>query len=208
VTQYRLRVSARVKKPKPKQLRPGGRTALATGRILEATVQLVAELGVPAVTYDAVAKLAGTSRATIYRKWPSRDELVKDALVRFAKLSVSAPDTGDLRADLVEFLVRVGGVLATPVGRAVINASLVGENTRLRAVGREVLGQRLKAFEARLVVATARGELPAVDASFLNLMLIGPLYLHVMRSEAPVSRAFAARVVDAVLAGARSARPP
>src|SRR5688500_16463183 len=56
--------------------RPGGRTARVTGQVLDATVQLIAEQGAAAVTYDAVAKRAGTSRATLYRKWPQREDLL------------------------------------------------------------------------------------------------------------------------------------
>lgn len=59
-------------------------------QVLTATVELISQHGVAAVTYDAVAKLAGTSRATVYRKWPERDDLLKDALMRFAESSKPA----------------------------------------------------------------------------------------------------------------------
>ncbi|MCC5033470.1 TetR/AcrR family transcriptional regulator [Streptomyces sp. WAC 00631] len=182
--------------------RPGGRTARVSEQVLDATVELIARHGVAAVTYDAVAQLAGSSRATVYRKWPRRDDLLRAALTRFAEVSVSVPDTGDVRSDLVELLCAIGGILATPTGRAIINASITADDDDpIRALGLEVLRTRLAVLEARIAGAVEAGELPPTDASFLNTMLVAPVHLHVMRDRRPLTREFAERVVRTVFDG-------
>jgi AcrR family transcriptional regulator len=177
-------------------------------QVLTATVELIAQQGVAAVTYDAVAKLAGTSRATVYRKWPERDDLLKDALMRFAESSVSAPDTGDVRSDIVEFLCAISDTLATPIGRAIINASIVADlDDPIRRLGSDVLQARLGALQHRIDAAVESGELPPVDASFLNMMLAAPVYLLVMRDRRPLTRELARRIAQTVLDGLTSHAP-
>ncbi len=187
--------------------RPGGRTARVTEQILDAVVSLIAENGVGGVSHDAVAKLAGASRATVYRKWPQRDDLLRAALVRFAEISVSAPDTGNIREDLVDMLCSIGDVLATASGRAIINMSLLaGDADPIRQLGRDVLASRIAALQARIDGAVETGQLPSLDVPFLNTMLVAPVYLHVMRERCPLARDLAERVVDAVLDGMAAGR--
>jgi AcrR family transcriptional regulator len=171
-------------------------------QVLDATVELIARHGVAAVTYDAVAKLSGAGRATLYRKWPQRDDLLRAALIRFAESSVSAPDTDDIRSDIVELLCGIGETLATPIGRAIINASIIAaDDDPIRQLGQDVLEARLGALQVRIDKAVMSGELSPVDVSFLNTMLIAPVYVHVMRDRHPLTREFAVRVVDTVFDG-------
>ncbi|WP_432827468.1 TetR/AcrR family transcriptional regulator [Dactylosporangium sp. CA-092794] len=182
--------------------RPGGRTARVSEQVLDATVELIARHGVAAVTYEAVAKLSGAGRATLYRKWPQRDDLIRAALLRFAEMSVFAPDTHDIRADLVELLCGIGDTLATPVGRAIINASITAaDDDPVRQLGQEVLQARLAVLQRRIDGAVASGQLPAMDVPFLNTMLAAPIYLSVMRDRRPLTRELAQRVVTTVLDG-------
>jgi AcrR family transcriptional regulator len=70
--------------------------------ILEAAVDLLLELGYDRLTMDAVAKKAHASKATLYRRWESKPELVIDALSRAKKMPEPRPaDTGTLRGDLL-----------------------------------------------------------------------------------------------------------
>jgi len=165
-------------------------------------VELIASVGAAAVTYDAVAKRAGTSRATVYRKWPRREDLLRAALVRFAEASVSVPDTGDLRADVVEMLCMIGDTLATPVGRAIISASMTaGDDDPLRQLSREVQQARHSGLRERIESAVATGDLPPLDVRFLNTMLFSPVYSLVVRDRVPFTRELAERIVGAVFDG-------
>ncbi|ROS31721.1 TetR/AcrR family transcriptional regulator [Cellulomonas sp. PhB150] len=72
--------------------------------ILEAARELIAERGYEGMTMGAVAERAGTGKATVYRRWPSKVELTVDAVIcgRAMVLTVDdVPDTGSLRGDLM-----------------------------------------------------------------------------------------------------------
>ncbi|RHA37765.1 TetR/AcrR family transcriptional regulator [Cellulomonas rhizosphaerae] len=71
--------------------------------ILEAARQLIAERGYEGMTMDAVAERAGTGKATVYRRWPSKVELTVDAVICGRPLLTidDVPDTGSLRSDLL-----------------------------------------------------------------------------------------------------------
>jgi len=76
-------------------------------RIIEATVEILAELGFDSMTMDTVAAKAGSSKSTLYRRWPSKAELVRDTLIWMSRHSVELnhlPDTGSLREDLLALL--------------------------------------------------------------------------------------------------------
>ncbi len=82
--------------------RPGRpRDATVEARVLEATQDVLIEVGFDQLTIDAVAERCGMSRATIYRRWNDKTELVVDAVTELLP-SPAVPDTGDLRTDLLE----------------------------------------------------------------------------------------------------------
>ena len=72
--------------------------------ILESTLNILAEKGFDSMTMDMVAADAKSGKATLYRRWPSKPELVRDALIFMSKGSVDVdhlPDTGSLKEDLL-----------------------------------------------------------------------------------------------------------
>jgi len=72
--------------------------------ILDATLQILAESGFDSMTMDQVAARAKAGKATLYRRWPSKGELVRDALIGMSRNSIELnrlPDTGNLRDDLL-----------------------------------------------------------------------------------------------------------
>jgi AcrR family transcriptional regulator len=75
----------------------------AEGAILNATLELMALSGLEGLSMDAVAARAGVSKATIYRRWPSRSEMVAAAL-RCIASDIEVPDTGSIRDDLTTLL--------------------------------------------------------------------------------------------------------
>src|SRR5438132_7533609 len=99
--------------------RPGRpRSAEADEAILEAAVDLFAEVGLEGLTVEGVAARAGVGKATIYRRYPGKVDIVVAAARRFTEGPVEAPDTGTTRGDLrelVDGLVRL--LTKTPLGR-------------------------------------------------------------------------------------------
>jgi AcrR family transcriptional regulator len=69
--------------------------------ILDATVRVLAEVGYDRLTMDLVATEAHASKATLYRHWSTKAELVVDAISRAKGLPQEPPDTGSLRGDLM-----------------------------------------------------------------------------------------------------------
>jgi AcrR family transcriptional regulator len=72
--------------------------------ILAATLDVLAEAGFDSMTMDHVAARAGAGKATLYRRWASKGELVRDALIGMSRNSIEVdqlPDTGNLRDDLL-----------------------------------------------------------------------------------------------------------
>ena len=183
--------------------RPGGRTARTRARILEATLHLVARDGIAALRYEEVAELAGVHKTSVYRNWPHREELVNAALLQYAG-SAELEDTGDLRHDLVDYLVGLAGLLSTTTGRAMQRAvQSARENPEVAQLVNQIFERRLAGLQQVVDHAVARGELPPVDGYFLAEMLTGPVHLYVSRGLHPFTRAEAERITDVVLAGVR-----
>jgi AcrR family transcriptional regulator len=77
--------------------------------ILDAALQVLADVGYDRLTMDAVAHQAKASKATLYRRWNSKATLVVEALAR-TKSTPAVPDTGDLRTDLLTAFCGMGGL--------------------------------------------------------------------------------------------------
>lgn len=116
--------------------------------VIKALFEVIEEVGLPATTIDAVAERAGVGKATIYRRWESKEKLVIDAVAGLIT-SVEIPDRADIAEVLVGMLRAMRGFMATaPAGT--IFPWLVGEI----AAGSE-LGRRY----AEAVILPRRGQL-------------------------------------------------
>lgn len=187
--------------------RPGGRNARVRAQILTATARLVARDGIAGFRYEDVAESAGVHRASVYRNWPDREELVVEALSSYAETMASIADTGDVHRDLVDFLEAFAAGLQTPLGRALEQAV---QPVREQSAGQwlsRVLEQRGAALRRRIDTAVERGELPPVDSVFLGEMISGPVRVIVNRGMRRFTRADAERIVGVVLAGIRATTP-
>src|SRR5215208_2339383 len=116
----------------PRRGRP--RRADADQAILTATVELLGEVGVAGFSMDLLAQRAGVGKATIYRRWPSKEALMLEAM-RTVVTPVSAPDTGavrsDLRAYVGELVERYGGGKASDVLPHLLEASCYDDQLRV-----------------------------------------------------------------------------
>jgi AcrR family transcriptional regulator len=177
-------------------------------RILGATAELVARDGITGFRYEEVAELAGVHKASVYRNWPDREQLVTEALLRYVEDLAAIADTGDLRRDLVDYLMAMASALDTPFGRALEMATHPSrERTAVRETVARILEQRGAAMRRRVENAVDRHELPPVDSVFLGEMVSGPMRLIVNRGVREFTRTDAERIVDVVLAGIRATTP-
>jgi len=170
--------------------------------ICDATLALLLEVGYDRMSMDAVAARAHASKATIYRRWPGKQELVLDAVkARGVGLTV-AEDTGSLRGDLVAtYRSAVHGSAADDadliagVLRAMRTAPELADCVRSQVI-------ESKCDVSRIIVAraVARGELPAETDPLIMHEVASALWFHrVLVVGGPVDDAFIAHVVDDVL---------
>jgi AcrR family transcriptional regulator len=179
----------------PRRGRP--RDAQAEQAILQATVELLSEVGFNQLSIEAVAARAGVGKPTIYRRWPSKPELVLDAVERLAPPFPTA-DTGDPLTDLRQIVPElIVGLTSSPVARATI--ALAGDAEMTRRLGEQYLWPRRAGIAAILHRAIAAGELRAdVDVEMaIDLMLGASVYRWLVTAQ-PVDADTARRVVDAV----------
>jgi AcrR family transcriptional regulator len=170
--------------------------------ILAAVVDVISEVGYEALTMDAVAARAGASKATIYRRWQGKADMVRAALDAYdAERNATAPDTGALRGDLVGVLETLRAT-ATPAYVALTGglARAMRTDPELAASLRAHMeDEELSPFAAAVERAVARGELaPDVDASLLH-DVAESLLAHRITLQQPLDDAFVVRVVDQVL---------
>jgi AcrR family transcriptional regulator len=178
--------------------------------ILEATLEVLADVGYDRLTMDAVATRARASKATLYRRWTNKVSLVIDALLA-QKAAPAVPDTGSLRGDLLEAFCGVGGLVDQ---RAVAMLSSV-----LTAIDRDeefanefrsrVIGPKIAVSRSIYERAVERGEVRAdLDVSLFGPALAGIL-LHraYLLGEAP-TRERIARVIDQIIIPAATAPAP
>ncbi|HEX5115449.1 MAG TPA: TetR/AcrR family transcriptional regulator [Pseudonocardiaceae bacterium] len=149
----------------PVPARPGRRRS-ETSRtaILIAALELVAEVGYAGLTVEGIAARSGAGKQTIYRWWPSKADVLLDALATKADLHIPIPDTGSYAGDLRAFLAAsfamgrvrpVIDVLRALMAQAQIDAEF-GERFRTG-----FLHRRRDALGAIVARARDRGDLPA-----------------------------------------------
>jgi AcrR family transcriptional regulator len=174
--------------------------------ILDATLELAGSVGLGGLTMDAVAARAGVSKATIYRRWSSKESLVLDAwMACFSDDTI--PDMGRLEDDLVVVLGGLRDNLSKGLLARVLPQMVAASQTNedLAAAYRQFVSHRRRRTETVLGRAIERGELPTdVDLDLVQDMLVGPLFYRTLMSGAVSDDALVATVVDTVLAGVRA----
>ena len=171
--------------------------------ILQVTLELLAEVGYDQLTIDGVAARAHCSKATIYRRWQGKAELVIPAVRRHsAPPPQPAPGTGSLREDLLAALEAMRSSLAGQDTALLLGLMTAMRHDReLAAVVREqVVDNKREVFGAAVARAVARGELPAgADHTLLAEISSAMLLSRQLVTGQPLDAAFAQELVDDVL---------
>jgi AcrR family transcriptional regulator len=187
--------------------RPGRpRSEQAEQAIIEATLDLFAEQGFEGACVEAVAARAGVGKATIYRRWPNKEELL---LAAFGSLKSPYPEPGGVcaRDDLVAMLSVMCADRADP-RKARRYALLLGEGQkypRLMARYKEtVIEPRHEAIRAVIRRGIESGELRAdTDVEIAMLALTGTILAKEKSADGSLDGDFAARIVDELMLGLR-----
>jgi AcrR family transcriptional regulator len=177
------------------------RRADADEAILSAALEILAEVGVGGLSMDELAQRAGVGKATIYRRWTSKEALVLDAL-HTATTPIPTPDEGALRADLITYtdalIERFGAGRGSDVLPHLIAASCYDDH--LRASLDEYTRARQATIRLILRRGIERGELPDdTDLDLLVDVILGPFFYRHLLTGAPLDRDFSRRLVDLVV---------
>jgi AcrR family transcriptional regulator len=166
--------------------------------LLDVTLRLLQEHGYDRLTVDAVAATARASKATVYRRWPSKAELVLAAFIEGIRQVAVPPDTGTLRGDLL----RVGEIVCQQARQhaSTIRAVLVevSRNPALNDVMQhQFVDQRKALIRHILQQAVDRGEIEAAAISDeLWDLLPGYLIFRSIVSGRPPTRRTVQALVD------------
>jgi AcrR family transcriptional regulator len=179
------------------------RSAEADATILAATIEVAGEVGVSGMSMDVVAERAGVSKATIYRRWPSKEQLVLDAL-RSAIGPLDDVDTGSLHGDLTAYLGELGSRMASGRMSDVLPhlIEVACHDDGVRSSLDDYVQFRRRPLRAIIGRAIARGELSDdVDVDVLVDALIGPFVYRKLLTGGATDAGFAAGVLAIVLPG-------
>jgi AcrR family transcriptional regulator len=173
--------------------------------ILEATRELIAEVGVNEWRTEDLAARAGVGKGAIYRRYGSKDELVTAAIGALVDEEIAVPDTGSTREDLVALMRGAVEVYRSPRARRLM-PNLVGAMAHGPELAEEVrerfLSGRRSALSEVLLRGVERGDLDSdIDLELALDVLGGPLFYRLLITGGPIDEQLAEGVADLILRG-------
>jgi AcrR family transcriptional regulator len=179
------------------------------GRVLNATLAELAKAGYSGLSVNEVAQAAGVHATSVYRRWPSKPDLVVAACLHSAEVVIDDKDTGTLRGDLEHLLGQVNRFLRSTPGVAIVSMAVAAaDDVSQSAVVRRYWRERFVSLEGIVGRARARGEWPdSLDPMTIIECLIGPLYVRRFITHRKAGTVFIADLVGFVLDSIRARRP-
>jgi AcrR family transcriptional regulator len=190
----------------PDSLRPsrGGRPRDPSrdSVIRAAILRLLAEVGYGSLTMDAVASEAGVGKATIYRRWRTKQDLVVDTISDLNRAEATPPDTGSLEGDLRAMLHSLVASISGPTGAATLSLlSTVPHHPALAEAFRSgPIAVWQQSFTQIFERAAERGEAPeGLAGSVIGETTSALLVQRWLLTGRPVDEAYADEVLDTVV---------
>ncbi|WP_337185223.1 TetR/AcrR family transcriptional regulator [Phenylobacterium sp.] len=177
--------------------------------MFDAAIALYAETGWAGFSFEALARRSGVGKAGLYRRWDSRQDLLRQTL-EARWLAPARIDTGALRGDLVALARQIFAVRTSAYGGAHLWMAIDGElNPEVRAATAPYAEATIRQGRAIVRRAIVRGEIaPTVNPGLLMDMLVGAVSNHIATTPRRLRAAmmgkmdaFTADLVDAVLKG-------
>lgn len=176
------------------------RIARSRSAVIDATLELLAEVGYAGLSIDAISKRSGVARTTIYRHWSSLAAIVHEAAVSTSELH-APPDTGDVRCDLRAMFVGLahkltetewGHMLPTLVDAA-------GRDPEILALQQRFAEERREAGLCVIRLGADRGQVrDDVDLDVLAEMVVGAMFTRRLVNHQPIDDDFIDRLLDTV----------
>jgi AcrR family transcriptional regulator len=172
------------------------------GVIRAAILRLLADVGYGALTMDAVASEAGVGKATIYRRWRTKQDLVVDTISDLNRAEATPPDTGSVESDLREMMHQMVALIAGPTGAATLSLlSTMPHQPALAEAFRDgPLAVWRQSYDAIWERAEQRGEVRAgLSRSIVAESTSALLVQRWLLTGEPVDEAYADEVLETVV---------
>ncbi|MBB6247811.1 TetR/AcrR family transcriptional regulator [Rhodanobacter sp. A1T4] len=169
--------------------------------VLAATAELLFDRGFAGASVDEISRRSGVAKTTIYRHWPTRVDLLRDACSTISTPQ-GVPDTGSFETDVTALMADLVGLLRTAKWTSVLPSIIdAAERDPDIADMYSKLQRGYSApFETVILRAVDRGELPGdTDAAMLIAALTGPLFYRRWFSRDPLTDDFAIQIVQRVI---------
>lgn len=166
--------------------RPGGRAAQFVSAVQAAALALLNERGFEAISIADIAERAGVNKTSIYRRWPSKVELVLDVARAQMRESIPLPDTGSLTRDLTKFLESLAFTLTTPFASGLLRAlvSVGNKDSAVAAARNTYWTERFLLSSLVVERAISRRELPLkTDARSFMEFAAAPIFFKTLVTE-------------------------
>jgi AcrR family transcriptional regulator len=185
-------------------VRVKGRAARVVTDVLIATAEELSRVGYAALRVEDVALRSGVNKTTIYRRWPTKPELVGAAL-RAVWEPPDVPDTGGLRGDFVASLSRTAAFAMSPIGKGLTHViQLERAHPEVEPITRSLREEYRRLREQLVDRAIERGELArGTDSRFVTDLISAPIFSRLFTEGESVDATFIESVVDVVLTGIR-----
>jgi len=181
------------------------RGAPVVDRVLEEAISELSQHGLEGFSVEQVARRAELNKTSVYRRWPTKEAIVADALASVRDdLQFSLGDHGSLRDDLLALGGDVARVVTSDVGKALLRAAFTAHGSReLHMLATSALSSSSARDAAGLVArAKRRGEWRrGLAPRPLLSMLVGAIVHRVMLEQAPADRRFLSHIVDVMVRG-------
>ena len=187
----------------------GARGGAREQAILDAALELVMEVGYDRLSMDALAERAHASKATIYRRWTGKAQVVAEAIRRRKSGPHAAADTGSLRQDLLQTL---GGMCASLDGDEALVAGVMSAmrtDSELAGLMRTHVLDGDSPMDVVVARAVARGELPpGASGALVDEVAPAVVMLRLVFRGEPLDEAFLVHLVDEIVLPLLRQPPP
>ncbi len=185
-------------------VRAGGRSARVVASVLEATVEELAIHGYAGLSVESVAHRASVAKTTIYRRWPTKVDLVRAAILQVTEDDLpELPDHGSIREDLLAYLRETVRMLSSPRGSSIWRMLWAeADDPDVVAIKQALRARRRVIPDGIVARAVARGEISAeVPPDFLFQLPVAAVCHRKFFSGNPVDDAYLEGLIAIVVAG-------
>jgi AcrR family transcriptional regulator len=169
---------------------------------MEAMLELAAESGLSACTFDAISERSGVARSTLYRQWKNSSELAVDA-INSQSFERVAPDTGTLRDDMLASMLELGQALESSTWGAMVPQLAAAASTDPDV---EEIQRRNSDYHRSIDIQTVerarlRGEIAEeIDPSHAAILFTAPIFYRYLQARQPIDARWITSHVDQVVA--------